>query len=216
MCAIVVAYDTATAIELFKLNSYRGVHSHSVAIFDEYDGLIFLHQGEGELDPSLLNNFKRGTIVMHSQAPTTQNSGIHPAALVDIDDNAYLLWHNGIIKPYVIEELKQKYNLETDWDTQLILNEFLMDANYSIDGSYACVMYRYPKVDELTGNIQIFRNEIAPLFYSHRGISSTKFEGSIPVPANQVFTLVNRALIQFDDDPSFKTVNNPYYIPERY
>lgn len=215
MCAIVLAYDVDTALELLELNSYRGQHSHSIAFLDKYHGIVKLHQAEGPVDKSVFDDYQKGfTIIGHVQAPTTQVSGIHPAVYHDMNNDTFLLWHNGIIKPEEIKRLQEKQAITDDWDTQLILKEFAED-NYTIDGSFACIMYTYPRLDNEWGHVSVFRNQIAPLFYSNRGFSSTKFKDSVPVPPDKVYTIFAGHPTNLWLEKEFTTVNNPYYFGKK-
>ena len=64
------------------------------------------------------------------------------------------------------------------------------------------------------GELFVFRNEIAPLFYdTNLNFSSTKFEDSMALPADMVFKidLKHRKITPI---AFFETMENPYYIPE--
>lgn len=203
MCGIFASFDRDKIIKLSKLNSYRGGHSFSftrvgaVPIRDFGDFNVFLANEDG---------YK----ICHVQAPTTKSrdeSSIHPAEF-----KGRRLWHNGIVKDFDIKRLQEKHGVDEPWDTHLILRE-LMSDNWidnlgEINGSFACIFQE----DDM---IFVFRNEISPLFYdSDLNISSVRFDGSIPLPANRVFVLDLEEKALMDMGFEFKTKENPYYMPE--
>lgn len=203
MCAIIGSFDRNKLKELYSLNAYRGELSYSVSTFsphNERTRLDILLNDEGKLPDTLIDSIPYNPgqfFVAHSQAPTTQTSNIHPASYEDT-----LLWHNGIVKQSTIPQ--------GVWDTEWMV-ERLSDYGWSvlsrIDGTFACIMFR-------NNNLYFFRNEISPLFIdSDYNISSTKFDGSKPLPPNVVyrFDIFNKKL---DMEATFETFENPYYIPE--
>lgn len=204
MCAISGSFSKSKLLELYKLNAYRGELNHSLITF-EYDNEDLVRDGvlfrdTGPLSLEILDSLTEGNdrfFLTHSQAPTTTSSGIHPA----VCGNA-MLWHNGIIK--------QKTISKDTWDTQWLL-ERIVDYGWSalsrVDGTFACMMY-------YNYNLYVFRNEISPLFYDkYFNFSSTKFEGSISLPPNQVMRVMLKERA-FSVEAYFDTLENPYYIPE--
>ncbi len=59
----------------------------------------------------------------------------------------------------------------------------------------------------------IFRNEISPLFSEGSSFSSTKFENSIPVPANTMWEL-DYEIGVLVEQWKFETKENPYHFGE--
>lgn len=204
MCAITASFHIEKLKTLYALNAYRGELSYSLTTFKNEGGgkVSFgtLFQDEGKMPEELINNLvdRAGQFyVAHSQAPTTDTRNIHPAAYGDA-----LLWHNGIIK--------QKAIKDGTWDTAWLL-ENIIDYGWSslsrVDGTFACIMY-------WGSELFVFRNEISPLFIDqHFNISSTKFDGSVPVTPNRVWRL-NLETGYLDSVAYFDTYENPYYIPE--
>lgn len=207
MCSIIGSFSRDKIKQLAELNAYRGQHSHSVYVFDEdnYD-VIYSHRGLGTLDLDQ-HKLPKGYIVVHQQAPTTDNkdeNSIHPAQI-----GKHLLWHNGIVKAEAIKDLQYRFDSTATWDTRLILLSMIYTDNVeNIDGTFSCLYYDGNK-------LMLFRNEISPMFYDLDGnISSTKFENSISLPPNVVWQF-NPNYVIFDDINNtnmFKTVENPYFF----
>ena len=203
MCSIIASFSKEKLLELYKLNAYRGELSYSLAAFENTDNKIQLNimmKDKGKLPEVLLtemHHFDNAFYIAHSQAPTQESDNIHPA----VYGNCFL-WHNGIIK--------QKTLTPGTWDTEWILEQI---TNYGwsslsrIDGTFACIMYN-------DGELFVFRNEIAPLFYdTNLNFSSTKFEDSMALPADMVFKM-NLKHRKITPIAFFETMENPYYIPE--
>jgi hypothetical protein len=209
MCSIIGSTSVERIKELAELNAYRGQHSYSIAVFELYAGYIqYLHRGMGELDYSLLKDLPPGYIVVHQQAPTTDNKDIdsvHPAQL-----GKHLLWHNGIIKAEQIKKLQSELESTISWDTKLLLLSLAIydvEGANNIDGTFSCVWHDGT-------NLILFRNEISPMFIdSSWTISSTKFEGSQEVPPNIMWLLepLNPILLE-SSIGHFNTVENPYFF----
>jgi hypothetical protein len=204
MCAITASFDTNKLEELYKLNSYRGELSYSVSSFTFTDfitnsiSLNVLMQDNNKMPEGLIKNLPPGGkyFIAHSQAPTTNSNNIHPAVYGDA-----MLWHNGIIK--------QKNIAENTWDTQWLLEQ-IIDYGWSalsrVDGTFACIMYN-------GGELFVFRNEIAPMFYDDNlNFSSTKIDSARELPPNKVFK-VNLSYMTIEPVAYFETLENPYYIP---
>lgn len=217
MCSISIADDADRLVQLIELNEYRGTHSHSFCLmapgtYDEYI-IASLSRGLGPIDKSKIKIPKNCFAIVHQQAPTTENKGIesvHPAQIGD-----HYLWHNGIIKEKEIKRLQESLESTFSWDTKLILRKYIEydeDLN-DLDGSFACVYIHDGRT------IEVFRNEISPLFTTEyfEVFSSTKFEGSVPVDANVIINLDYNPYDRCFDvwqHNEFKTVENPYYFGE--
>ena len=74
------------------------------------------------------------------------------------------------------------------------------------DGTFACMMYHGHRMF-------VFRNEISPLFSNGTTFSSTKFEDSIPVPPNTMWSL-NFETSVLEKKWKFETKENPYHFGE--
>ena len=141
--------------------------------------------------------------IAHMQAPTTSNKTIefvHPAY-----KNGCWLWHNGIIKDQWIKSAMKEFWVDNSWDTYLILHKYITTGNLNdIDGTFSCVYFG-------NGSLQLFRNEISPMFIDEdHNISSTKFEGSKPLEPNVIWDFnPGKTLIGIG---YFKTVENPYFF----
>lgn len=195
MCSIIASFDKKRFLELRDKNLYRGALTHSlgnfvVGISEQSDAYVsIIHQQEYPIVESDMIDATSAYYIGHTQAPTSQSSNIHPAFY-----KGTLLWHNGIVKNY------------NGWDTQMIC-EVIYGGNWEalsdIDGSFACVYFARP-------HAYVFRNEIAPLFYSEKlDFSSTKFDGGIQIPPNQVWKLNFKAK-RLVGVGKFTTKNNPY------
>ena len=215
MCSITGSFDLNKLQELIDLNNYRGVHSHSITVFEPgglldtfYVATNLLYQDKGmgplELDNHDLSKFEDCYFLVHQQAPTTDSNTIHSIHPAKTEDT--MLWHNGIIKAKQVEELQKKYNTKCTWDTMLMLKQINdIKAPHDIDGTFSCVMF---DGDQLS----LFRNEISPLFYDSKlNISTTKFDNSERVEPNNMYliSLLNNQLVKYDE---FTTVENPYYF----
>jgi len=205
MCSIVGSFKKEKLVELCKLNEYRGQYSHSISYFDIVTGKLHVERRLGPVNYDIIDYNHLTYCIVHMQAPTgDQVKSIHPAQHGD-----KYLWHNGILKQEYIKKLRESLGEVCNWDTFLMLRA--MSENQDIinefDGSFSCLMYD-------TEQLYLFRNEIAPMFIDNEmNISSTVFEGSRSVEPNKV----HHVDFNFDDlfaVRSFKTVNNPYYIPE--
>lgn len=207
MCAIIGSFNKDKLIELIELNSYRGSHSYSFATINPIsNSLVIRQRALGTINYDHLITPPGQYAVVHIQAPTTEAKSvntIHPAE----DLGATYLWHNGIIKAGYVKKMQEKYKLDTQWDTQLLLRAVntSKDELNNIDGSFSCLWYDGTSA-------YLFRNSISPMFYDgDMNISSTKFEGSISTPANKVLSmkLMQKALYSICE---FKTVENPYFF----
>lgn len=211
MCAIVGSFSIDRLIELVSLNSYRGSHSYSYSVFDPISGkLKVISKGLGTLDVNTICFSEGHYGIVHVQAPTTEARSeefIHPATI-----SGGMLWHNGIVKANMVEELVLE--TQTTWDTMQILklisknnSNSKWDVLSTIDGTFSCLYY-----DEYESSLYLFRNEISPMFVDKElNISSTKFENSSETPPNQVLKIdfVSRSL---HNEYEFDTVENPYYF----
>ena len=207
MCAIFGSFEIEKLKELALLNSYRGERSYSISEYSPNTKKLLTKQkcmGQFSLDNVEL---KAGMYyVAHIQAPTTEASAmesIHPSDRKDGDD---LLWHNGILKEAFVREMQSTLTSNQKWDTGLLHDWLIEEKSLSdVDGTFACLRY-------INGDIQLFRNEISPLFVDDKlNISSTKFAGSNPLPPNKVLTLDFNEYIT-NEGLNFITKDNPYYF----
>jgi|SRR6056300_7480 len=207
MCSIIGSFDVKRLRELAALNAYRGTHSHSLFVFDKNYNMMYAYRGMDELDidKHLFAIKDDDYIIAHQQAPTTDAktmASVHPA-----EYNGKYLWHNGIIKDKDVKRLQEQYDNAENWDTKLILMHYAQTGNFDgLDGTFACVLYDNKK-------LYLARNEISPLFYNDLGdISSTKFSGSVKVPANKLLTFNFNDVNMDNVVNEFITVENPYYF----
>jgi glutamine phosphoribosylpyrophosphate amidotransferase len=205
MCSIIGSFNKDKIVDLVKLNLYRGQHSYSYSYYNPEDNTIQVNRGLGEIPLDAINIPEGCYCIAHMQAPTTENkdiNSVHPAY-----SGSALLWHNGIVKTKWINERKKQYEGDryNSWDTYLILRQYIDDGHLNnIDGTFSCVYY-----SPMEG-LQLFRNLISPLFIDdNHNISSTKFENSLPLPANIIWNFnPGEGIIR---DGIFNTVENPYY-----
>ena len=215
MCSIIAGSDAEEVKRLVTLNKVRGTHSHSI-FYVNIEDLELTHSEKnlGELYTDDIRIPKNHFCIIHQQAPTTTAKSIdsiHPSKIEDIDGVSYL-WHNGIIKDAQCQALREMYDVDDVWDTKLIhyvLNETGNMNN--IDGTFACVEYRVGE------HINIFRNEIAPLYTDFKSISSMQFPGSRLIEPNRIHDVAlyksgSETTISFYPYKEFKTVENPYYF----
>jgi len=210
MCSIIASFSAEKFKELYTLNAYRGTLTSSFTVLDEDSEVVTLNRFDDPdkmfkvIESSIFDGDTGCYFVGHSQAPTTANSGIHPA-----EEGAALLWHNGIVKESDITAWNTRLNTNFVWDTELILhlyNLYGFSILSSIDGSFACIMHEH-------NNLFVFRNALAPLFYDKQlNISSTKFVGAKPLPADTVFKINIHTREITDWNIPFITKNNPYSI----
>jgi len=220
MCSISASKSKEVLLKLVELNRYRGEESHSVSQFLYHEDLdpdangFYLKQqikSYGPLDVKQLDG-EWDYCIVHQQAPTSKEVNntdlatgrfIHPA----VKGKSYL-WHNGIIK---------EGKFEGDWDTEWLFDLTLDDLKKSplkrfdakiseADGTFACMMHH-------DSSMFIFRNEISPLFSEGSSFSSTKFENSIPVPANTMWEL-DYEIGVLVEQWKFETKENPYHFGE--
>lgn len=212
MCALIGSYDIVRFKQLVALNSYRGCHSWSGVMFDQYGELRIEDKGFGEFDDRFLLNAQPGWYVFgHIQAPTTEArtfDSIHPAEGKDS-----LLWHNGILLGPTIVELQAMLNLpKVKWDTELLAN--LIDSQgfdglKTLNGSFSCA--RYTK----QAGLHFFRNDISPLFYNTDGdISSTQFEGSVSTQPGVVYDFNFKFKHLVETLTSFHNNEQPFFFIE--
>ena len=205
MCSIVGSFKKNKLFELYRQNVYRGEHSHSISYYDIVNGQITVERGEGPLDFNKVIEKPLVYMLVHLQAPTTDETNTtHPAQY----EGRYL-WHNGILKQSFVEKLKKDLDEVCSWDTFLMLKSITQNRENlnNLDGSLSCVLYDHEK-------LYLFRNEIAPMFYdSNLNISSTYFIGSSSTPPNQLHHMDFNFSSLFAVK-NFMTVMNPYYIPD--
>lgn len=213
MCAIFGSRDKDKFLELAELNQYRGNFAYSTTVFQTG---MFRHYPDSETVVHITTNTGHGkfkdTITMskedykityylgHVQAPTTDSVETHPSNI-----EGDLLWHNGIIKDYQVQEWKQELG-NVDWDTELLHRHLVLGGNLdNVDGTFSCA--RYTK-----DNLFLFRNEISPLYFDNDlNISSTKFDDSFETEAGVMYQM---NLVENSLEPlsRFETKENPYYF----
>lgn len=205
MCSIFGSFSKDKLVEFADLNKYRGQHSYSYTyFFNNQLGIdVVVTKGLGELPIDKIKVPEGAYCIAHMQAPTTNNKtieSVHPAFY-----KGAWLWHNGIIKDHWIKNTMKEYNIDNSWDTFLILHKYVNEGTLNdIDGTFSCVYFG-------NGSLQLFRNEISPLFIDDNyNISSTKFEGSRSLEPNIVWEL--HPGIGINKIGSFNTVENPYFF----
>tara|TARA_Y100000590_G_scaffold433083_1_gene549755 strand:+ start:84 stop:740 length:657 start_codon:yes stop_codon:yes gene_type:complete len=218
MCAIFGSKNKDKFLELAELNQYRGNFAHSITVFQTgafkhyRDGEKFVcittNRGSGDFKDTIAmseDEYKITYYLGHVQAPTTDSPDTHPSNI-----NGDLLWHNGIIKDYQVQDWKESYG-NLDWDTELLHRHILLNSGLgfldNVDGTFSCA--RYDKKD-----IYFFRNEISPLFYDKDlNISSVKFEDSEETEAGVMYKM-NIHDKELEVMYRFETYENPYYFGE--
>lgn len=200
MCSIVGAWSKDDVVDLCKLNEYRGQQSHSISYYDPRTGSMLVRRAGGALDYDTIFVPKNNYCIVHMQAPTDSSNGMQPA---EVDGR--FLWHNGIAKQANIPVLQELTGSKSNWDTELILRAYIKDSLSQVDGSFSCLLYA-------AGDLYLFRNEIAPMFFDNTlCISSTKFEGSHQTDPNIVLymDMHDSTLV---GGTRFNTKNNPYFF----
>jgi glutamine phosphoribosylpyrophosphate amidotransferase len=203
MCSIFGSFSKDKLVELAELNRYRGQHSFSYSYYYPDTNDITVTKGLGEIPLDQIKIPEGAYCIAHMQAPTTDNKtieSVHPA----YTQGAWL-WHNGIIKDHWVKNAMKEYNIDNSWDTFLILHKYLSTGNLDdIDGTFSCVYFG-------NGSLQLFRNEISPLFIdADHNISSTKFEGSLSLEPNTIWEFLLGSGIH--KIGKFNTVENPYFF----
>ena len=203
MCSIFGSFSKDKIVELAELNRYRGQHSYSYSYYHPDTNDITVSKGLGDIPLDQIKIPEGAYCIAHMQAPTTDNKTIeyvHPA----YNQGAWL-WHNGIIKDHWVKSAMKEYNIDNSWDTFLILHKYINEGILNdIDGTFSCVYF---------GNksLQLFRNEISPLFIDDNyNISSTKFEGSKSLEPNIIWEF--HPGIGINKIGLFNTVENPYFF----
>ena len=203
MCSIVGSFSKNKIVELCELNAYRGTVSHSISYYDVVNNrFTFISRNKGKLDyADIVIPDKNHYCIVHMQAPTTDNSNIHPAGV-----NRHYLWHNGIIKADEVKRLQEVLDEDSTWDTELLLQYMIYkETPEGVDGSFSCVYHDGYR-------LYLFRNEISPMFIDDKfNISSTRFGGSKATQSN-VMLLFEPALKNLLPVVYFNTVTNPYYF----
>ena len=220
MCAIFGSSDKEKFLELADLNQYRGKYSHSTSMFvvsrytaynynnEAHVKHILTYQNEGlftdkvtgftEDNPQHFKTYYLG----HVQAPTTENTKTHPSNI-----NSDLLWHNGIIKDYQVQEWRNDYG-KLDWDTELLHRHLLLGNELDdVDGTFSCARY-----EDRNHALTLFRNEISPLYFDEDlNLSSTEFENSEETEAGVLY-LMDLQRSELQPMKRFETKENPYYF----
>lgn len=219
MCCISSSFSVDSLLNMVNQGKSRAGHSWSVTVIRS-GRVILLNRGlvvntPDELDEVILHNIKpnlidRDYIIVHQQAPTTseRTAAVHPATS---PSHPGMLWHNGIIKQSSVDQLQATYNRTDKWDTMLlsfVLNDFIendVDHLSSIRGGFACVY-----VNSATGDVNLLRNSVCPLFVNSVGDVSSIQSGSMqPLPVNTVFHL-DLNTKQLIPKKSFESAERPY------
>jgi hypothetical protein len=203
MCSIIGSFKKEKLIDLYKHNVQRGDYAHSISYYDVVTGKLTVNKYEGPVNFDNVEQSPLVYIIIHSQAPTTQEtSSIHPAHY----DGRYL-WHNGILKQTYIQKLKKELEEVCEWDTFLMLKTITQNRDNlnNLDGTFSCLLYDYE-------HLYLFRNEISPMFYDAAlNLSSTPFKGSHSTPPNTLHHMDFNFSSLFAVS-KFITLENPYYI----
>lgn len=209
MCSITASFDSKRLNKLIKINQYRGTLSHSVTKLTEKNTLVKLNRYKGELKESVdTDGF---FTIVHQQAPTDNQStsgNIHPA-----EYDRQLLWHNGIIKEEYVKYLQDQLHEDDTWDTKLLLvgidkfiDKSLQLFLSDIDGSFACLLL-------YENDLFVFRNELAPLYYSSQlDFSSTKSDITPYLLIPNALISINLQTKILTPIRNFETKHNPYNI----
>jgi glutamine phosphoribosylpyrophosphate amidotransferase len=205
MCAIFGSTSKEEFLKLAAMNAYRGGHSYSIGAYDtSTKSFKQLIRNIGEFD-MIDESYDNVLWVGHQQAPTTDArdiDSVHPAVY-----NNDMLWHNGIIKDYMVKEWQQKYNEAIVWDTRWmarILNEDGVNGLSDVDGAFACLWYHH-------NELNLFRNDNSPMFINEEtgSFSSTKFEKSVAIKSNVMYNYINGNWIKSDN--TFNTKNSFFW-----
>jgi hypothetical protein len=210
MCSIIGSFNIDEIRNLIDLNSSRGQSSYSIGLYNiETNKIETLFKGEGEFNHTILKQLNiqpKHYIICHIQAPTLgvgQNRSIHPSII----DSSYL-YHNGQLTQNQIELLKERYNVDSNWDTGLLHHYYLNNEDLSdIDGSFGLLFINKDKVNIMTSNmINLYINKDLTL-------SSTYFKNSTKIDSNIIYELDfdRRELNRIDD---FNSKTSPYFIPD--
>lgn len=199
MCSLIGSYDLDRILHLYELNLYRGNRTSSVSNLNIETMEVQVNRFDRALtEVDIKKGFVEGQFnILHMQAPTGPDSGIHPAEASRGSRTGYL-WHNGLLLGF-----------QGGWDTQALSNALIGSAGYEalneFRGSFACMF-------AINGeSFNIFRNALSPLFLSGSGdISSTRFEGGESIQCDVVYSLVDEDGGKFVRAAKFKTVDNPY------
>jgi hypothetical protein len=209
MCSIVMGYDTDKVRELARLNKSRGTHSHSVFyVHRETLEIPHLFKSLGELDVNSITIPENHIAIVHQQAPTTvakTSTNVHPS-----HEELSYLWHNGILKSATCSDLQSRLGTTEEWDTRLLHLWIERDGDLNIiDGSLACIYL-------IEGSqLNVFRNQIAPMHFDGHSFSSTPFPGSSSIAADTFFDVdFTTDNVRLSAVGRFKTAHNPYYFGE--
>tara|TARA_R110000796_G_scaffold190506_1_gene307261 strand:- start:75 stop:671 length:597 start_codon:yes stop_codon:yes gene_type:complete len=197
MCSIFGSYYVGEFNELAELNSHRGNHSFSTAMYDG-KSLEIIDKSLGKFE---LSETRSGSLhVGHVQAPTTSEktiSSVHPS---ELDET--LLWHNGIIK----EEQLKKWNYHSNWDTACLHKHIVsnMLKLSEVDGSFACIYFKEE-------TLYMWRNENCPMFVRGASFSSVNFKGADKIDANVIYKLENKKWVKTNN--KFNTNKTFFWTP---
>lgn len=201
MCSIIGSFDKGKFKKLVNLNQFRGNFSYSISLFDiKLQEITYTSKSFGSFDFDKLNRLdtKNCYIIGHVQAPTggmiQDVNRIHPTEI-----QGSKLWHNGIITPRGIKELKKTFTF-SDFDTEL-LHYGVYTHGYeelsNIEGLFSCLYYNK--------TFKIFRTKHGKLYVDDDlNLSSERFEGSKCINYDTVYELhmVDKKINKIDE---FKT-----------
>ena len=215
MCGIVGSFKKQKLVELSKLNSSRGNKAYSLFCINPKSGFVEKQFRQiGKFEEKLLDKVdEKYYFILHIQSPTKvtvmSESNIHPAETGDNNLGKMYLWHNGMLLNRNFQEFRNQYNLDTNWDTRIILEHLKhqdFDGLNSLDGSFGCILSKNKK-------FFIFRNNIIPIHVDKDlNISSAKFETAMkPIEANKIFS-INFDRKKLDEIGSIENSHNPYNL----
>lgn len=203
MCGIAISTDRNRFINILTENeARRGGFAHSTMALNFVDGrfvLADLNRRLGRFSGDCLPD--ADLYIGHTQAPTgglsESTNRLHPAEL----DGVYM-YHNGI--------LKRRYLIANDWfgqwDTALMLKKYVENNLNDVDGSFACVVY-----DDAVGDIEIFRNDSAPLYINDNfDVSSIPLNAEYKMIDAGVVSVLNSVPIRLYAGADFQN-NDKFY-----
>jgi glutamine phosphoribosylpyrophosphate amidotransferase len=214
MCGIVGSFDLSK-IELgFEHIKNRGTKSYSLSVATLGGKLLYMKAYElanvgiqdALKDLCSVEHSSEDVLyyILHAQSPTGTVSSPHPAKASGAE---IYLWHNGMLNSTAYRSAS-----EAAWDTQILADNIadkgLADALNRFEGSFACIMLS-------KDGVFLFRNAIAPLYYSAQGTVSSvaAFEGATRLDSNKIFQLhQNDSVISVDVTASFSNRHNPFGV----
>jgi len=209
MCAIFGSFDKSVLMDLYNRNKYRGKFSFSItSINDKYESVTNKHFGE-MTEQHLDDYFVDGNYhICHTQAPTGSQirdiERIHPVTIKNTK-----LFHNGIIVKTQVDEIRERYNIKSTFDT-LSLATMIVNNDLSIlddiQGSFACVLI------EDGVSMKVFRNANSIIHMNDDfDISSTKLKNYVAFKPNVVYNMdIHKKVIK--ESCLFDNKHNNFYV----